>query len=134
MILRGGELFWHQYMTNVLAPYSESKSIYNGYSNTGMLDNSISFVIPVYNNMPKIPRQSPNIIENDFIEDNTRVYADVSTTLNIRTGPSTSYEVLTSIDRNLVMTRIAKGKQSGDCGKNRRVGVRRPPGARSFPS
>ena len=25
-------LFWHQYMTNVLAPYSESKSIYNGYT------------------------------------------------------------------------------------------------------
>ena len=28
----GGELFWHQYMTNVLAPYSESRSIYNGYN------------------------------------------------------------------------------------------------------
>jgi len=26
-----GELFWRQYMTNVLAPYSESRSIYNGY-------------------------------------------------------------------------------------------------------
>lgn len=101
-------------MTNVLAPYSESKLIYNGYSNIGMIDNSISFVIPVYNNMPKIPRQSPDILESDYTEDNTRVYADVSTTLNIRTGPSTSYEVLTSVDRNLVMTRIAKGKQSGE--------------------
>ena len=107
-------LFWHQYMTNVLAPYSESKLIYNGYAKNGMLDNSINFIIPVYNNMPQIPVQSPNILESDFTEDNSQVYADVTTTLNVRTGPSTSYEILTSIDRNVIMTRIAKGKQSGE--------------------
>ncbi len=107
-------LFWHQYMTNVLAPYSESKSIYNGYVNTGLINDNINFIIPVYNNMPSIPVQSPNILENDYVEDNTKVYADVNNTLNIRTGPSTSYEILTSIDKNVIMTRIAKGKQSGE--------------------
>jgi len=110
----GGELFWHQYMTNVLAPYSESVSIYNGYANMGALDNSMSFIIPVYNNMPEIPTQNPNILESDFTNDNTKVYANVQTSLNIRTGPSTSYEVLTSVDKNTVMTRIAKGRQSGE--------------------
>lgn len=110
----GGSLFWHQYMTNVLAPYSESKSIYNGYANSDMLNNSMNFIIPVYNNMPEIPVQNPNILESDFTADNTKVYANVSTTLNIRTGPSTSYEVLTTVDRNVVMTRIAKGKHSGE--------------------
>lgn len=110
----GGELFWHQYMTNVLAPYSESKLIYNGYSNTGMLNDSMSFIIPVYNNMQETPVENPNILEEDFIEDNTKVYADVSNTLNIRTGPSTSYEVLTSVDSTVIMTRIAKGKQAGE--------------------
>ena len=110
----GGELFWHQYMTNVLAPYSESKLIYNGYVNTGLLDTSMSFIIPVYNNMPETPVESPNIKESDFTTDNTKVYADVSTTLNVRTGPSTSYEVLTSVDKSVIMTRIAKGRQSGE--------------------
>ena len=110
----GGELFWHQYMTNVLAPYSESKLIHTGYKNSGMLEDTISFIIPVYNNMPEIPVQSPNIKESDYTSDNTKVYADVTSTLNIRTGPSTSYEILTSIDRTVVMTRIAKGKQSGE--------------------
>ena len=110
----GGELFWHQYMTNVLAPYSESKSIYKGYVNTGMLDNTMSFIIPVYNNMPETPVQNPNILESDFEQDNTKVYADVSNTLNIRTGPSTSYESLTTVNRSVVMTRIAKGKQTGE--------------------
>ena len=110
----GGELFWHQYMTNVLAPYSESKLIHTGYKNSGMLEDSISFIIPVYNNMPEIPVQSPNIKESDYTSDNTKVYADVTSTLNIRTGPSTSYEILTSIDRTVVMTRLAKGKQTGE--------------------
>lgn len=110
----GGELFWHQYMTNVLAPYSESKLIYNGYANMNMLSNSMTFIIPVYNNMPEEPVENPNILESDFTNDNTKVYADVQTTLNIREGPSSSYEVLTSVDRNVIMTRVAKGKQSGE--------------------
>lgn len=110
----GGDLFWHQYMTNVLAPYSESKIIYNGYEKTGILSNSMSFIIPVYNNMPNIPTDNPNILESDFSADNTKVYADVNNVLNIRTGPSTSYELLTTVDRTVTITRIAKGKQSGD--------------------
>ena len=109
-----GELFWHQYMTNVLAPYSESRIVYNGYSGSGILNGSMSFVIPVYENMPEIPVQNPNILESDFTKDNTQVYANVSSGLNIRTGPSTSYEILTTVRQNEKMTRIAKGKQSGE--------------------
>ena len=82
-----GELFWHQYMTNVLAPYSESKSIYNGYLNSGLLNTSMNFIIPVYNNMPELQIQSPSISQNDYSTDNTKVYADVTTTLNVRSGP-----------------------------------------------
>ena len=108
------ELFWHQYMTNVLAPYSESKLIYNGYSNSDLLDSSISFVIPIYNNMPDLPCTSPAISASDFSSDNTKVYANVDTTLNIRSGPSTSYEVITGVQAGEIMTRISKGKQKGE--------------------
>ncbi len=109
-----GGLFWHQYMTNVLAPYSESNIIYSGYSKAGMLNSAMSFVIPVYNNMNVTPVENPNILESDFTSDNTQVYADVSSVLNIRSGPSTSYEVITSVDKNAIMTRIAKGVQAGE--------------------
>lgn len=109
---RGG-LFWHQYMTNVLAPYSESKSIYNGYQKSGLLDTSMSFIIPVYENMPEIQIESPDINSDDFVQDNTKVYCN-RTNVNIRTGPSTSYEVLTQVSYQDKMTRIKKGKQSGD--------------------
>ncbi len=107
------DLFWHQYMTNVLAPYSESKSIYNGYQKSGLLDIAMNFIIPVYDNMPTIPTQSPSINTNDFTQDNTKVYCN-TTNVNIRTGPSTSYEVITTVTQNDKMTRIQKGRQSGE--------------------
>lgn len=110
---KGGDLFWHQYMTNVLAPYSEAKSIYTGYKNIGLLDTNINFIIPVFNNMPDIPTQSPSINTSDFAEDNTKVYCN-ATNVNIRTGPGTSYEIITTVSNPDKMTRIGKGIQSGE--------------------
>lgn len=110
---RSQNLFSHQYMTNVLAPYNESKSIYNGYYKSGLLDTAMSFIIPVYNNMEDIPTQNPNINSNDFKSDNTKVYCN-ATNVNVRTGPSTLYEIITTIPYEYKMTRIGKGIQSGD--------------------
>lgn len=111
---RSNELFWHQYMTNCLAPYNESKSIYNAYSSLGFLDSLIGFVIPVYENMPELAVSSPNINLNGFIDDNTRVYANVSTVLNVRSGPGTLYEIITSIPAKNKFTRIGTGVQNGE--------------------
>lgn len=110
---RNGTLFTHQYMTNILAPYNEAKSIYNGYQKSGMLDSRLSFVIPVYENMPVIPTENPNILESDFVKDNTKVYCNGSN-VNIRTGPSTSYEIITQVQKQDKMTRIQKGIGSGE--------------------
>ena len=110
---KGGNLFWHQYMTNVLAPYSEAKSIYNGYQKMGLLNTKMNFIIPIFNNMPEIPTQSPSIKNEEFSTDNTKVYCNASN-VNIRTGPGTSYEIITTVTNNDKMTRILKGKQSGE--------------------
>ena len=42
----------HQYMTNIMAPESESSSIYKSYNANGKLGSNYNFVIPVYNNRP----------------------------------------------------------------------------------
>lgn len=110
---RNGNLFTHQYMTNVLAPSSEAKIIYNGYKNSGLLETSMSFTIPVYNNMQDLPVDSPNINPNEFLKDNTKSYCN-GDNVNIRTGPATSYEIITTISRNTKMTRIAKGISNGE--------------------
>lgn len=110
---RNGNLFTHQYMTNVLAPSSEAKIIYNGYKNSGLLETSMSFTIPVYNNMQDLPVDSPNINPNEFLKDNTKSYCN-GDNVNIRTGPATSYEIITTISRNTKMTRIARGISNGE--------------------
>ena len=46
-------LYWHQYMQNIMAPYTESVMVKRAYTETGSLDNPFVFKIPVYNNMPK---------------------------------------------------------------------------------
>ena len=101
-------------MTNCFAPYNESKSMYNGYNSLNLLNTSIGFVIPIYENMPEYPVASPAILASDFKADNTKVYAKVSTTLNVRVGPSTSYEILTSINANDTFIRIGQGIQNGE--------------------
>ncbi len=108
------KLYFHQYMTNVLAPYSESLSIYKGYSNTNLLESNLSFIIPVFDNMPEINTESPNINTQDYIQDNSNVIAKVTTTLNIRSGPSTNYESLTKVNSSSKITRISKCIGSGE--------------------
>ncbi len=44
--------YTHQYMTNVLAPSSESLSVKQTYIDNNLMDISYTFAIPVYNNMP----------------------------------------------------------------------------------
>lgn len=111
---RGGELFWHQYMTNVLAPYSEANIIYKGYINSNLIDTDMTFVIPIYNNMPELPCKRPSILDSDYVQDNTKVYADVTNTLNIRSGPATTYETITTVTNKDIMTRIERGIQNGE--------------------
>ena len=45
-------LYNHQYAQNVSMAYSEGSRYYDGYASINMLDNSFTFVIPVYTNMP----------------------------------------------------------------------------------
>ena len=101
-------------MTNVLAPYSESKSIYRGYENSNILNSAISFTIPIYENMPEIQIQSPSINQSDYINQTERVYNNTTGNVHVRSGPSTSYEIITKISSNEELTRIAKGQQSGE--------------------
>lgn len=43
--------YTYEYMTNIMAPSSESSSIYNSYKNNGKLNDAYAFKIPVYNSM-----------------------------------------------------------------------------------
>lgn len=42
----------HQYMTNIMAPYSEARSTKNSYSQYGITNKGLVFEIPIYESMP----------------------------------------------------------------------------------
>ena len=48
----GSSRYWHQYMANIQAPYKESYTTYSSYFNNNLLNNSYTFKIPVYSDMP----------------------------------------------------------------------------------
>ena len=58
------QLYLHQYMTNVQAPYSEGRTTRSAYNSLGILKDAMVFYIPVYNNMPSkacsLPASSGN--------------------------------------------------------------------------
>lgn len=54
-----GNLYGHQYMTNVQAPASEAASMYKAYKNNGLLNSALVFKIPVYQNMPETAVAKP---------------------------------------------------------------------------
>lgn len=47
----GSSRFWHQYMANIQAPYVESYKSYSSYYNSGLVNTSFTFKIPVYTDM-----------------------------------------------------------------------------------
>lgn len=62
--------YTNQYMTNIIAPASESLSTYTSYSELSLLNTPYVFTIPVYNNMPEAYTMHPPIgnTNNDLAE------------------------------------------------------------------
>lgn len=60
-VSRSNGHYTHQYMQNLTAPLSEGVETYSSYSEIGgLLDESLVFIIPVYNNMPENRVESPS--------------------------------------------------------------------------
>ncbi len=64
--------YTHQYMQNLAAPISEGGATYTGYLSSlkSYLDTAITFVIPVYNNMPTYAVTAPSLGNpNNYLSD-----------------------------------------------------------------
>ncbi len=53
----------HQYMTNLRDPSSQSYALYCDYRDNEKLDSKLTFIIPVYNNMPKESRAPSSLYQ-----------------------------------------------------------------------
>lgn len=82
------KLYSHQYMTNLTGALSQGYTTYASYAALGMLDSSITFSIPVYENMSGQENDSGTMLLSD-----TKVqYGKInSSRALLKTGPAKSY-------------------------------------------
>lgn len=93
-------LYWHQYMTNIQDPTNQAKMLYDEYLNNNWLNNELTFIIPVYKNIPTYVKLPSNLTTNDgelyFVSSN---YYEVS----LREKASSSSTILKSLSKDTVV-------------------------------
>ena len=62
----GSGQYWHQYMANIQAPYTESYSTYRSYYNSNLINTAFTFKIPVYKDMGEITKVSAKSNNNNL--------------------------------------------------------------------
>lgn len=100
--------FGHQYMTNIQDPMSQAYNLFTYYTNEGLLDKTLTFNIPVYDDMPSQAVQQETTLkesEGDFY------WVNVNSSVNIRKSASTSSTSLGKARRGMV---VAKKGSSGN--------------------
>jgi uncharacterized protein YgiM (DUF1202 family) len=100
---KGGTLT-HQYMQNIEAPHSESISMYNKLKDTGILNNSLTFVIPVFRNMPSYASPIPSSTSTSTPK-NIKLKAG-HTDWNVRSAADTNSSIVATIadDKTIVLS------------------------------
>lgn len=96
-----GSLYYHQYMQNVSAALSEGNTVRTSYEGMGLIDSSINFVIPVYNNMPL--EASPSPAGYSIVTQNVKVTGN---SVAVRDGKGTSTTEITKVNSGDILLRI----------------------------
>ena len=89
-------LYQHQYMTNIYGAASEAAITHDAYLEMGISKLAKTFIIPVYTSMPSETAQITlgNSTKNGY----------VTSTVNLRKGPSTNDSTLTTLSKNTRVT------------------------------
>lgn len=88
-----GQLYWHQYMQNLLATQNEQKTLKTTYESINSLSSQHFFVIPLYKNMPANPCSEPGKIDSIHPSQYEVVKVNVSESLRLRNEPNGSKTV-----------------------------------------
>ncbi len=96
-----GIMFYHQYMQNVSASKSEGTRARNSYNSLGLLNASIDFIIPVYENMPTTACAQPG--SDTIVTQDVKVKG---TNVNVREGKSSSSRAIATVNTGDVLLKI----------------------------
>lgn len=100
-----GELYWHQYMQNVLAAQNEGTTLRKTFQELGTYEGEFTFIIPVYKNMPSTTCKKPSATGTPSIPTTELVRVNVNSSLKLRTSPNGS-SMSEKLYANEIVTRL----------------------------
>ena len=115
-ILKAGETqtisssnLYHQYMTNIQDPYTQSATLFSTYTDEGLLDENLNFIIPVFDNMPEMSVDKISSLSNSGKD---LYYADISSSLYIRDNPGGG-NIISTIYKDDLVVMLQRNYSSG---------------------
>ena len=100
-----GEIYWHQYMQNVLAAQNEGTTLRKTFQKLGTYEGEFTFIIPVYKNMPSTTCRKPSPTGTPSIPTTELVRVNVNSSLKLRTSPNGS-AMSSKLYANEIVTRL----------------------------
>lgn len=120
-----GQLYWHQYMTNVGAAVSEADTMYSTYKDMGILSGSILFSIPVFNNMPAqkcaLPEAKGN--PNNLLKTLSVTSYSITPSFEIESDTATYYLILDGSIKNITVNAAAVNSLASVSGNTGNVAI-----------
>ena len=105
----GTALYAHQYMQNLMAAYSEARTLRSMYANTNKLDSNFTFIIPVYEGMGNSSSTQPSY-NSETTPINVKVVANGG--LNLRSDANTNSSTIRTIAQGEVVLSVQRGINS----------------------
>ena len=102
-----GKLYWHQYMQNIMAAQSEGATLKKTLTNINALDYKYTFIIPVYENMPKTAISRPSTTKTTNSVNSDLVKVNVTSSIKMRNEPNGA-SIVGYLYKDEIATRIEK--------------------------
>ena len=109
------ELYWHQYMQNILAAQTEGETLRKTFEDLGRIEGEYTFLIPVFKNMPTTACSRPSTTNTESLPSSIElVRVNVTGSLNLREQPRKDANKIGSIYKDNIITRLEKATEKVD--------------------
>jgi len=108
------ELYWHQYMQNLLAAQKEGETLRKTFDGIGSIEREYTFIIPVFKNMPNESSPRPSTTNKEIPTSTDLVRVNVTGSLYLRKEPKKDSETIGSIYKDDIITRLEKATEKID--------------------
>jgi len=109
-----GNLYWHQYMQNILAAQKEGETLRKTFEDMESIEGEYTFIIPVFKNMPREAVVRPSTTVSDVTTNTELVRVNVNSSLYLRDQPNKNATKIGIVYKDEIITRLEKATEKAD--------------------